>query len=118
MPEWKLFVAGCVGALAPEIVRLHRLRHSNVGRTRHLRRYLIVSVLFVALGGATAVLLEANSLHAAFYIGVSLPAVVSAVGGQNESRRPTSEKPVERGAAHDQARFGLRAYLGGLFPRE
>ena len=73
-----------MGALALEIVRPYRLRHSEQVHIHHVRRYAIVSLLFVALGGAVAVLLEAKSLHAAFYMGVSLPAVVSAVGGPSQ----------------------------------
>jgi uncharacterized membrane protein YfcA len=118
MLEWKLFTAGCVGALAPELVRFYRLRHSELLRIRHVRRYVIVSVLFVALGGAVAVLLEASSLHAAFYMGISLPAIVSTVGGRNRSPRASTKVPVERGPDESRAPFGLRAYLGALFPRE
>src|SRR5215472_16672344 len=86
MQEWKIFAAGCVGAIAPEIVRLHRLsrnRGNIFGASgRYMRQYLIVSALFVVLGGIIALLLEASSLHAAFYMGVSLPALISAIGGQ------------------------------------
>lgn len=113
MPEWKIFVAGCVGSIAPEIVRVYRLRHSAKVHIRHIRRYIFVSVLFIALGGAVAVLLEANSLHAAFYMGASLPALVSAAAGKKLRRPPT--KPVERSADHTVPPLGLRSYLGALF---
>ena len=113
MPTWEIFVAGCVGAMAPEVVRLYRLRNYAQVHVRHIRRYILVSVLFVALGGAVAVLLEANSLHAAFYMGASLPALVSAAGGQKLRRPPT--KPVERSADQTLPPFGLRSYLGALF---
>ena len=118
MSEWKIFVAGCVGAIAPEIVRLYRLRQSGLGRIRHVRRYGIVSILFVLLGGTAAVLLEATSLHAAFYMGLSLPAIVSAALGKNRSRHAPPSAEIERAADEIGHRIDLRTYLGGLFPLE
>lgn len=134
MLEWKIFAAGCVGAIAPEIVRLYRLRHrvhtAEISRLS-VRRYLIISCLFVALGGLVAVFLEANSLHAAFYMGVSLPALISAIGGQNGTKNISKEILTDHNDSHQEKAvvgpedveratrrppFRWRQYLGALFP--
>ena len=135
MFEWKIFAAGCVGAIAPEIVRLYRLRYRRIRTDEvsnlHIRRYFIISVLFVALGGTVAVLLEASSLHAAFYMGVSLPALISAIGGRHELRNNSQGLPMDQHASHEnesigsrddlrrrtrRPSFGFREYLAALFP--
>jgi uncharacterized membrane protein YfcA len=118
MLEWKIFVAGCVGAMAPEIARLYRLRQSGLGRIRYLGRYIVVSIVFVLLGGTVAVLLEATSLHAAFYMGLSLPAIVSTAVGKSRSRRAPPSAEIERAADETRPRMDLRTYFGGLFPNE
>ena len=116
MSHAELFVAGAIGAAAPEIVRAYRLRHGGIS-IRHPRRYWIVSVLFVGLGGALVIFLDATSLYAAFYMGISLPAVVSAAGGRTGAiKTRKTKRPVERTADGDVAhRFDLRDYLGALF---
>lgn len=82
-----VFVVGAVGAAAPEIVRLFRLRQRKL---RLHGQYIAVSCLFFALGGFVAVILPASTLWGAFYVGVSTPVLISrlAAGGAPDERTP------------------------------
>ena len=70
-----IFGVGIVGALAPEIVRLYSLR--SKGGQSFSGFYLVISILFAALGGVVALILPATTLWAAFYAGISTPVVVT-----------------------------------------
>jgi len=76
--NWGTFLLGLVGALAPEIVRLYGLRN-NPGRFTWSRFYLVISILFMALGGFVAVILPAQNPQAAFYAGISTPVLINTV---------------------------------------
>ncbi len=76
------FLIGCIGALAPEIVRLYKLRSSPV--VRWSWGYLLVSAPFVLLGGFMAYILEPATSYAAFYTGVSTPFVVTTLAKDSE----------------------------------
>lgn len=75
-----IFVAGCIGAAAPEIVRLYKLRSRQVATVP--RTYWLFSLLFFFLGGVVAILLPATTPWGALYIGISLPTLVSSWGGK------------------------------------
>jgi len=77
MIDWSIFVAGCFGAAAPEMVRLYKGRNLSVTIPRS---YFGISVLFFLLGGFVAVALPTTTLWGAFYAGVSLPIIVSSAG--------------------------------------
>jgi hypothetical protein len=51
--NWELFVHGCIGALAPEVVRLYNFRQARK-KIKFSRFYLVISLLYVALGGYIA----------------------------------------------------------------
>lgn len=80
LPEFSLwiFLSGCIGSLSPEIVRLYKIR--NKPKFNWSPFYLIISLLFVLLGGFVAWILPATSLWGAFYAGVSLPVIISSIG--------------------------------------
>jgi hypothetical protein len=91
------FVLGAVGALAPEIVRLWKIR-SEPQRFAWSWFYLIVSMLFACLGGIVAVLLPSENARAAFYAGISTPVLVNtAAKNINAARR--KRKKTLKGAA-------------------
>lgn len=86
--DYVIFLFGCIGAAAPEIVRVYRTRKYNFSITW---RMALVSFLFFVLGGVIAVVLEASSWYAAFYSGAATPLLVSKVGERSplrEARRP------------------------------
>ncbi|MEM9215431.1 MAG: hypothetical protein AAGD25_13930 [Cyanobacteria bacterium P01_F01_bin.150] len=81
-PTFHPFLIGCIGALAPEIIRLYKLRTSPA--VRWSWDYLLVSIPFVLLGGFMAYILEPTSNYAAFYTGVSTPFIVSTLAKESE----------------------------------
>ena len=81
-PTFHPFLIGCIGALAPEIIRLYKLRSSPV--VSWSWGYLLVSIPFVLLGGFIAYILEPTSNYAAFYTGVSTPFIVTTLAKESE----------------------------------
>lgn len=51
--NWEFFIHGCIGALAPEVVRLYNLRQIK-NRIEFSRFYFIISILYIGLGGYIA----------------------------------------------------------------
>ena len=68
--NFSIFVLGFVGALAPEIVRLYKLRN-NPGPFAWSWFYLIISGCFGALGGTIAWILPTTTYYGAFYAGAT-----------------------------------------------
>lgn len=71
-----VFALGCVGALAPEIVRLYKLR-KKPPKEVFSWWYYVASVLLALLGGVVALVLPAITAWAAFYAGITTPMLVS-----------------------------------------
>lgn len=91
IPDWSWwrFVWGLVGTSALEILRLRNIiiassskRSSRSSRSRFGRDYYIISVLFVALGGAVAVAWGENNPIKCIWVGVSLPAIITSFASQ------------------------------------
>ena len=80
--ELSNFVIGCIGALAPECIRLYKLRFNP--NFRWSWGYLLLSIPFVLLGGFVAWILEPTSKYAAFYAGVSTPVIVTTIARDSE----------------------------------
>jgi len=74
-PTFNPFLIGCIGALAPEIIRLYKLRFNP--SVRWSWSYLLFSIPFILLGGFMAYILEPTTSYAAFYTGVSTPFIVT-----------------------------------------
>jgi len=134
--SWMIFLCGCIGAAAPEIVRLQKLKGRFTLRADWHR--LGISILFFGLGGFLA-WLSAATCWGAFYVGVSTPVIVSSAvrngGGRNAStpnrgRRRTPPIEEENGigmwsgepsgavsiesALGAQKRLSLKDYLTAL----
>ena len=77
--NWNIFLFGFIGAFAPEIVRLYRLRYSEP-KIKCPFYYIIISFIFFVLGGIMALILSASNFYNAFYIGASLPTIISDIG--------------------------------------
>jgi len=72
-----IFVIGCIGALAPEILRLYNLRTNPQFEWSWF--YLGISVCFALLGGLIAWILPTTTYYGAFYAGVATPVIVSTI---------------------------------------
>ena|ERR1700690_4174165 len=72
-----IFALGCVGALAPEIIRLYKLRSRPWKKFSPF--YLIISGIYAGLGGVVALVLPSVTVWAALYAGVTLPTLISTV---------------------------------------
>lgn len=107
---------GSFGALAPELVRLYRLREKVV---RFSLWYFGISILYAALGGVVAFVLPAITYQAAFYAGISAPVMVSAVAHRRSRRRlrPTGDAVIEFGelAPAPSLKRLFRDHADGLF---
>jgi len=73
-----IFLLGLVGALAPEVIRLYKLRSSRAAFSWSWF-YVVISIVFGVLGGTVAVILPATTHLAAFYAGVSTPLIISTI---------------------------------------
>lgn len=69
-----VFALGCLGALAPEVLRLYKLRNRP---PKFSAWYWCISVVYALLGGVVAVLLPAVNLWAALYAGITTPTLIS-----------------------------------------
>lgn len=76
MIKIEVFAFGAVGALAPEILRLYRLRN-RPDRFKWSWFYLLVSLLFAGLGGVVATVLPATTAWSALYAGLSTPILIT-----------------------------------------
>lgn len=76
-PSW-IFAIGFIGALAPEVVRLYKLRYDQNAHSWSWF-YIVISALFGGLGGTIALILPATTYFSAFYAGVSTPILVSTI---------------------------------------
>jgi hypothetical protein len=77
LPVEVAFLLGCVGAAAPEILRLYELR-TKPEDFKWSWNYMFLTVPFLLLGGLVAVILPATTVWGAFYTGLSLPVTLSA----------------------------------------
>ena len=86
------FLIGCVGAIAPEILRLYKLRSSI--RITWSWSYVLVSIPFILLGGFVAYILEPQNYYAAFYSGIGTPFIVNAIAKETQQAASTQDIPV------------------------
>lgn len=84
-----IFIFGCIGALAPEVVRLYNLRtKSKFGWSGF---YVLISVLFALLGGAIACILPTTTYYGAFYAGVAAPVTVTTIKRNSDPKIATEQ---------------------------
>jgi hypothetical protein len=112
----RIFIAGCIGALAPEVVRLYEMR-SRRRTVRFDRFYICVSIAYILLGGYTASIFPgATTEFTSMSIGVGLVCVVNTmarIAGRLVSKTgPMLGKDLERFGG----KGGLRDPLD--FPKE
>jgi hypothetical protein len=89
--DWTIIASGFVGAAAPEIVRLYRLRDQlpkvHIG-------YFLISVAFFLLGAFAAWIFQSASPYAAFYVGACTDTLVSSIAGKAPTVTPPTPPPV------------------------
>ena len=73
-----IFTLGCFGALAPEVLRLYRIRNKPRPNSWSWF-YFVISIVFAVLGGVVAIILPATTFLAAFYAGISTPLIINTV---------------------------------------
>ena len=102
LPEFSIwiFTAGLAGALAPEIIRLYKIKN-NPELFKWSWFYLIISLLFILLGGFVAWILPTTSLWGAFYAGVSLPIIISSIGKSKKLIESEKSSEKEEQSAED-----------------
>ena len=71
------FIAGFIGALAPEIVRLYKIRRE---RLSFPSTYYPITFLYAFVGGYLGAIIADINLFYAFGVGVALPVVISLAG--------------------------------------
>lgn len=74
--NWITFLLGALGAFAPEILRLWKIRNSPE-KFSWSWFYLIISIVFCALGGIFSIAMEPDKAWKAIYIGISLPVIIT-----------------------------------------
>ena len=92
LDNYEVFFIGCVGAIAPEILRLYKLRNSL--RFTWSWAYVLISIVFVLLGGFVAYILEPSNNYAAFYSGVGTPFIINAITKETQGAATPQEIPV------------------------
>jgi hypothetical protein len=111
------FGLGAVGALAPEIVRLYSLAKSN-DKYKFTPFYLIMSVVFAALGGLLAIVLPTENLQSALYAGIGTPLIISSVlkkaTGQAESGQPQTNGEKKAAAPRAAHPSRMASFLAGI----
>ena len=99
LENYNFFLIGCVGAIAPEILRLYRLRNSL--KFTLSWGYIFISIVFVLLGGFVAYILEPSNNYAAFYSGVGTPFIINAITKETQEAATPQEIPVVRDSSSD-----------------
>lgn len=100
------FLWGVVGGVAPEILRLWRLRDEVWTPTRH---YFPISIALALLAGAMAVAFAASTPLAALYVGVSTPYLIStmvAAASAGSARRPAQEGALTDKSSEESGTVG------------
>lgn len=114
-----VFALGCCGALAPELVRLYRLR-CHPPKAGFSAFYYLISVFYALLGGVVALALPAVTLHAALYAGITTSVVISAAARNTRQRPvPSADSSGRSPPSRKRRAFSelLRTHANGIFPR-
>ncbi len=85
-PKAVVFILGCVGAIAPEIIRLYKLRRKAPKELFTFWVY-VASLLYAGFGGLVAITLPAVNVGAAFYAGITTPTLISAIARRKTMAR-------------------------------
>ena len=102
----EFFLAGCIGAIAPEILRLYQMRLARK-RIRFGKFYYGISLAYVLLGGYVAAIFPGISgPFWAMCIGVGLVTTVNAMGKAAGVLNTRMKAGLEGDVAHHIRRIG------------
>jgi len=92
-----IFLFGCAGAIAPELIRLYKLR-LRADEIRFRPSYFALILPFVILGGIVAVVLDTSPVWGAFAAGAAVEYTVSAVASSSSppQRRELTDTEITR----------------------
>ncbi|MDX6626839.1 MAG: hypothetical protein QOE56_1828 [Solirubrobacterales bacterium] len=95
------FVAGVLGALAPELIRWRRIARRNVpGKARTPRLdFLVLTALYALLAGFFATLIDPPTAYAAFISGLTFEYAVAGALRGSEEQKPEIEELGEEPAS-------------------
>jgi hypothetical protein len=114
------FIAGAIGAIAPEIVRLYEMRSDPTVRFSGF--YIVVSIAYVALGGYVATIFPGiDSQFWAACVGAGLVLVVNKmvhIGGLLANGVAGLVKGAPKEAGSTEGGFGRRAAPAAVTPRQ
>ncbi len=88
--DYDIFVIGSVGAIAPEILRFYKLRDSLTLKLS--LGYILISIVFVLLGGFMTYILKPSSYYAAFYSGISTPFIINSIAKETQDSQEVSDE--------------------------
>ena len=91
-----IFLFGCLGAAASEIIRLYRKRFISL----HLKSpkfYIFISLAFCLIGGVVAIILPATTKGGAFYAGASWPMLISGTLSKSPPSSPEDDTELNSG---------------------
>ena len=110
LDNYQVFFIGCVGAIAPEILRLYRLR--NTLAFSWSWSYILISIAFVLLGGFVSYILEPSNNYAAFYSGVGTPFIINAIAKETQTQAIPAPQLATKPTQTDQEDEITRAGKG------
>lgn len=90
----RFVIAGCVGGLVPDLIRLIKGPVDGFYKTRTFWVQLIAQV---ALGGIAAYFLSPESIKEAFTYGFSAPEVMTRLAATGASAAPTQQTDTQPG---------------------
>ena len=95
-----IFACGCIGAVAPEIIRLYKLRQHR-GDIDFPWWYFAITIALAVLGGVVAVMLDSSPIWSAFVAGAAIQYTISALAGSGDgmvaTQKPSlSDEDIER----------------------
>jgi len=106
------FILGFIGAIAPEIVRLYKIRLKHYCKVPWT--YWLFSLLFSLLGGLLTLLIPATTPWGAFYIGLAAPVIISTATGKTpKSGRSISTAGTLAMITYDK--LTVREFLGSIW---
>lgn len=112
--ELQCFLAGAVGASAPEIVRIHTIVTGGKQGFTWSWSYLAASLIFAGLGGFIAVVLPSENWHAAFFTGVSTPVLINKIVEKSKTGRGRQHKGLDFAADPNRPRSRFDSFFDGL----
>jgi hypothetical protein len=110
-----IFVTGCVGAAAPELVRIYNAKSQNLTVSW---KSALISIGFFLFGGFLAtVVLSASNYYAAFYDGAAAPIIISNVAGTAPATPPPPHKAEALGRLQRET-ISFQTHAAPLSARE